>query len=491
MKNSLEKIFGLKKNGTTVKTEVIAGLTTFFTMAYIIFVNPSMLSMTGMSHQGVFMATIIASIVGTLVMGFYANVPFAQAPGMGLNAFFTFTVCFGLGFTWQQALAMVLICGLVGMVITATGLRAMLIKSLPAVLKSAIGGGIGLFLAYIGIKNCGLIKFSADPGQWVESNGSAFINSTAVPALVNFSNPSVVVAISGFVIIVILMALKVRGAILIGIVTTFAISMFTIASGVSAHYFLPYLPEGSTITDVFSSVNLSFDGMASDISSISQTAFQIDFAGLFVSPEIAITSCAAIISFVLADIFDTVGTLIGAGKKSGIFTEEEMNMGTNDQKSRLNRALLADLTATSVGALCGTSNVTTYVESSAGIAEGGRTGLTSVVTAIMFFLCIPLVSVIGIIPSVATAPALIVVGVLMMSSISDIEWGDFGIAAVAFVTIAFMPFAYSITTGISVGFIVFVLVQIVTGKASKVHPIMYGFTALFIINFIFTAVNNL
>ena len=491
MKNALNKFFKLQENGTTIGTETIGGLTTFFTMAYIIFVNPAMLSMTGMPQEGVFMATVIASVIGTLIMGFYANVPFAQAPGMGLNAFFTFTVCFGLGFTWQQALAMVLICGVVGMIITATGLRSTLIKSLPPVLKSAIGGGIGLFLAYIGIKNSGLIKFSADPGHWVEANGSAFIDSSAVPAMVNFSNPSVIVAIAGLIIILVLMALKLKGAILIGIIATFIISLVTIASGVSAHYFFPFLPQGSTLSDVLAGVNFSFAGIGEDIAQISTTAFQIDFAGLFANPQTIIVSIGAIISFILADIFDTIGTLIGAGKKSGIFSQEEMDMGTSKQSNRLNKALVADLTATSVGALCGTSNVTTYVESSAGIAAGARTGLASVVTAIMFLLCIPLVSFIGIIPSVATAPALIVVGILMMGAIADIDWSDFAIAATAFVTIAFMPFAYSITSGIAVGFIIYVLLQIVKGNAKKVHPVMYLFTAFFIINYIFTAVNNL
>ncbi|MFI3206784.1 MAG: NCS2 family permease [Clostridia bacterium] len=499
MKNTLEKFFKLEEHGTNLKTETVAGLTTFFTMAYIIFVNPAMLSATGMPQTAVFMATIIASVIGTLVMAFYANVPFAQAPGMGLNAFFTYTVCFGLGFTWQQALAMVLICGIVGIVITATGLRAMLIKALPDVLKSAIGGGIGLFLAYIGIKSCGLIKFSIDPGTWTAYNTDAFLagsesitaDASAVPALVNFSNPAVLVAVCGLFIILILMTMKIKGAILIGIVATFVISLLTIASGVSAHWFFSYLPEGSTIGDVFATVNLSFSGVGSDITSISETAFKIDFAGLFSSPERIILSIAAIISFVLADIFDTIGTLIGAGKKSGIFSKEEMEMGSTKQDSRLNKALVADLTATSVGALCGTSNVTTYVESSSGIAEGGRTGLTSLVTAIMFLLCIPLVSVVGIIPSVATAPALIVVGVLMMGSVADIDWSDFSVAAVAFVTIAFMPFAYSITTGISAGFIVYVVLQIVKGNVRKVHPVMYLFTLLFIVNFIFLAVNNL
>ncbi len=487
----MEKFFKFKENGTNLKTETVAGLTTFFTMAYIIFVNPAMLSMTGMPREGVYMATIIASVIGTLVMALYANVPFAQAPGMGLNAFFTFTVCFGLGFTWQQALAMVLICGIVGMVITFTGIRAMLIRSLPSVLKSAIGGGIGLFLAYIGIKNAGFIDFAADPGHWVEANGSAFIDSSAVPALVNFANPATIVAVVGLFIMIVLYALKVKGAILIGIVATFVISMATIASGVSAHYFLPAMAEGSGISDVFGSLNLSLEAVGNDIASIQTTAFQIDFGGLFTSFETGIIAVAAIISFILADIFDTIGTLIGAGKRSNIFTDDEINMGSTSQNSKLNRALVADLTATTAGALCGTSNVTTYVESASGIAEGGRTGFTSVVTAIMFILCIPLVSVIGIIPTVATAPALIVVGILMMGAIADIDWSDFALAATAFVTIAFMPFAYSITTGISAGFIVYVVIQVVKGKANKVHPIMYAFTVLFLINYIFTAVQGL
>lgn len=495
----MEKFFKLSQHGTNTKTEITAGVTTFFTMAYIIFVNPAMLSATGMSSTGVFMATIIASVIGTLVMGLYANVPFAQAPGMGLNAFFTYTVCFGLGFTWQQALAMVLICGVVGMIITVTGIRGILIKALPKVLKSAIGGGIGLFLAYIGIKSAGFIDFTIDPGAWsaygaetvdVATTGIV-ADSTAVPAIVNFTDPSTIVAVVGLFIIIVLFVLKVKGAILIGILSTFVISMVTIACGVSAHYFLPALAEGSTIGDVFGSVSFSLSGIGSDIASISETAFKVDFAGLFTDFNKTIISIAAIISFVLADIFDTIGTLVGAGKNGGIFTEEEMEMGSTSQSQKLNRALFADLTATSVGALCGTSNVTTYVESSSGIAEGGRTGLTAVTTAIMFLLCIPLVSIVGIIPSVATSPALIVVGVLMMTSITDIDWADFSVAVVAFITIAFMPFTYSITTGISAGFIVYVVIQIAKGKAKNVHPVIYGFTLLFLLNYIFMAVNGL
>jgi AGZA family xanthine/uracil permease-like MFS transporter len=476
-KRIMKQFFQFEKYGTDYRTETIAGLTTFFTMAYIIFVNPAILSASGMPPTAVFVATIIASIVGTLMMALYANVPYAQAPGMGLNALFAYTVVLTLGFTWQQALAMVLICGIVGMIITATGLRKMLIQALPSVIKSAIGGGIGLFIAYIGVKNAGLIQFGATT-EGVTSGADA------VPSIVSFDNPAVLMAAFGVLLILVLMALKVKGAILIGIVATALVSLLVIAMGADASYFFPGMEQGSGIRDVLAGISLHPGQVVSDIGSVSETAFRLDFSGLF-TPDRIFLSIAAIMAFVLTDIFDTVGTLIGTGKRTGIFNEEEM--GDKGLSSRLDKALFADLTATTLGALIGTSNVTTYVESSAGIAEGGRTGFASVITAIMFVLCLPLVSVIGIIPGVATAPALIVVGILMMAAVSDIDWSDFPTAAVAFLTMAFMPFAYSITTGIAVGFIVYALIKLIQGKMKELHPVFLIFTALFILDFIFKA----
>lgn len=500
----MEKLFKLKQYGTNVRTEVIAGITTFFTMAYIIFVNPSILQLAGtqsnpFNPQGIFVATIIASFIGTMVMALFANVPYALAPGMGLNAFFTFTVCGVMKFTWQQALAMVLICGLVNLVITLTGLRKAIIRSLPKVLQSAIGGGIGLFVAYIGIKDAGLLKFTSDPGTYAmygktAADATIVANASAVPALVNFSNPSVQLALFGVAIILILMVLKVKGSILIGILSTTVICMIEIACGVNPHVFFPSLGNDiNTAGAFFSTISITPKAIGTSIAAVQYTAFKMDFAGLFADHSKIALAFTAIIGFVLTDIFDAIGTFIGTGRRTGIFDEgdEKLLLSGHGVKSRLDRALVADLCATITGSFVGTSNTTTFVESSAGIAEGGRTGLTSVVTAILFALCLILSPIIGIVPSCATAPALIVVGILMIASIADIDWHNFEDAAVAFITVAFMPFAYSITTGIALGFIVYVIIKLIRGKAKEVHPIMYGATALFIINFISLAINKL
>ena len=490
----MENFFKLKEYGTNVRTEVVAGITTFFAMAYIIFVNPQVLSNTGMDPQGVFVATIIASAVGTLVMALFANVPYALAPGMGLNAFFAFTVCGVMGFKWQQALAMVLICGLVNIVITVTGLRKAIIKSLPKVLQSAIGGGIGLFIAYIGVKDGGLLKFTCDPGTYTKFNsGTVVTNASAVPALVNLSDRSVQLVLIGIAITVILMVLQVKGSVLIGILATTAITLIEIACGVDPHVFFPSLGKNITTAGAFfGTISITPSAIGSSISHISNTFCKLDFAGLFENPGKTMLAFTAIIGFVLTDIFDALGTFIGTGRRTGIFDEkdEQLLLEGKGVKSRMDRALFADLCATITGAFLGTSNTTTFVESSAGIAEGGRTGLTSVVTAIMFVLCLILSPIVGIIPTCATAPALIVVGMLMMASVADIHWHDFEDAAVAFITIAMMPFAYSITTGISFGFILYVIIKIVRGKAKEVHPIMYGATGLFILNYVLLALNS-
>ncbi len=496
----MDKFFKLKNYGTNVRTEVLAGLTTFFTMAYIIFVNPNILQLAGtvdnpFNPKAIFVATIISAVVGTLVMGLFANVPYALAPGMGLNAFFTFTVCGTMGFRWQEALAMVFICGVVNIIITVTGLRKIIIRALPPVLQKAIGGGIGLFIAYIGIKDCGLLKFTSDPGTYqffgtTPEDATVVANAKAVPALVNFSDHSVQLALIGIVLILILMVLKVRGAILIGIVSVTALCFIEIACGVSPTAF------GFTATnahDFFSSANISLAGIGSSIAEVKDTTFKMDFAGLFENGSKFLLALTAMIAFILTDIFDALGTFIGTGRRSGIFDaeDEKLMLEGKGVKSRLDKALFADLSATIVGSFFGTSNTTTYVESSAGIAVGGRTGLTSVVTAIMFAICLIFAPVIGMVPTVATAPALVTVGILMMSSMGEIDWKDFSVAAVAFLTIAFMPFAYSITTGISFGFISYVLIAVLKKEAKKIHPVIYLFTALFILNFILLAVRNL
>ncbi|MBL4931613.1 NCS2 family permease [Clostridium paridis] len=496
----MENLFKLKHYGTNVRTEIFAGLTTFFTMAYIIFVNPSILQLAGtpdnpFNPQAIFVATIISAAVGTFVMGFFANVPYALAPGMGLNAFFTFTVCGTMGFKWQEALAMVFICGVVNIIITVTGLRKIIIRSLPAVLQKAIGGGIGLFIAYIGVKDSGLLKFTSDPGTYLffgktPADATVVANSSAVPALVNFSNPAVQLALFGIVLILILMVLKVRGAILIGIVSVTLLTFIEISFGVNPGVFGFHAKDSH---EFFSSANISLSGIGSSIAAVKDTSFKMDFAGLFANSGKFFLAITAMIAFILTDIFDALGTFIGTGRRAGIFDAEDEKLMLEGKgiKSRLDKALFADLSATIVGSFFGTSNTTTYVESSAGIAAGGRTGLTSVVTAIMFVVCLIFAPVIGMIPSVATAPALVIVGILMMSSIGEIDWKDFSVAAVAFLTIALMPFTYSITTGIAFGFISFVIISIIKKETKNIHPVIYIFTGLFILNFVLLAVRNL
>lgn len=472
----MEKFFKFKQYGTNVSTEIIAGITTFFTMAYIIFVNPAILSITGMDKNGVFVATIICTVIGTLVMALVANVPYALAPGMGLNAFFTYTVCLVMGFKWQQALALVLVCGIANIIITVTSFRKAIIKAIPRSLQCAIAGGIGMFIAYIGIKDAGLLKFTSDPGTYVMAGKTVIASSSAVPALVNFSSHAVQLALIGLFIMIILMVLRVKGSIIIGILATTIIG----------------IPMGVTKIDPAQFSNY-FQNLSSTVGGIQHTAFKLTFDGLFSSWQTISLAITAAIAFILTDIFDTIGTFLGTGRKTGIFDDKDMEMFENGKgfKSRMDRALFADLTATITGAFFGTSNTTTYVESSAGIAAGGRTGFTSVITAICFALCILLAPFIGIVPSAATAPALIVVGVLMMSSFSEIKWGDFEEAAPAFLAAVMMPFAYSITTGIATGFIVYTVIKLVKGKAKEVHPIVYGVCVLFIINFILLAVRNL
>ena len=461
----MEKFFKLKEHGTNVGTEVVAGFTTFFTMAYIIFVNPSILEAAGMSRDGVFVATIIATVVGTLIMGLVANVPYAVAPGMGLNAFFTYTVCMGLGFVWQEALAMVFICGIINIIITVTKVRKSIIKAIPKNLQLAVGGGIGLFIAYIGVKNAGFLNF----GSTIEMSTPGAV---VVPSLVNFSEQGPVIAIIGLVILVALMMFNVKGAIFIGILATTAIAALT------GFIELPALDK------IF----------VDNSGAVSEVAFSFfgnpGFGSLFSDPSKILVVLITIFSFSLSDTFDTIGTFIGTGRKSGIFDEKDEAELENSSgfKSKMDKALFADSIATSIGALFGTSNTTTYVESAAGIGVGGRTGLTSVVTAVLFLLCIPFSALFSIVPSEATAPALIVVGVLMVESFAEIKWGDIEEALPAFFTILIMAFAYNISYGIAAGFIFYCLTKIVKGKAKEVHPILYISTALFIINFVVLAI---
>jgi len=472
MKDFIYSWFGLKERGTTIPTELLAGFTTFLTMAYIIIVNPAILSITGMDKGAVFVATILATVIGTLIMGLYANVPFAQAPGMGLNAFFTFTVVIAMGLPWSQALAIVFICGIINILITVTKIRKMLILAIPEYLQYAISAGIGLFIAYIGVKNGHLLNFITEGYDVVfqkvtDGNVVEVVSKNVVPTLVDFKDPSSIVTLFGLVVTVILMLMRVRGAILIGIV---------LATLFGALPFIGVTHFPSITADSFS------------IPSLSPTFFKLDITGLFTSGSI-ITVIAVILAFSLSDTFDTIGTFLGTGRKAGIFdAKDEKALHTGKGfSSRLDKALFADATATSIGSLLGTSNVTTYVESASGIGAGGRTGLTSVFVAMFFLLCLFFSPFALMVPSAATAPALIVVGILMMSSISKIHWDDFTIAAPAFFTAVIMPFTYSISNGVAAGFMFHVIMMICTGKAKKVHPLMYIVTLLFVANFVYSA----
>ena len=450
----MEKFFKLKENNTSISTEVIAGITTFFAMAYIIAVNPNTLSQSGMEWGAVFLATIIASVIGTLIMGLVANVPYAQAPGMGLNAFFVYTVCFALDFTWQQALSMVFICGLVNIFITVTKIRKTIIKAIPQSLQNAIGGGIGVFIAYLGFLNVGMITFDS-----------------GVPALANINQPILWVFLIGLLLAVVLTILNVKGGILIAIVITTLIGIpfgvTTTTDTVSFSEAVKALP--STFGVIFTS-----EGLPSLFTDMSRL------------PLVIIT----IFAFSMSDTFDTIGTFIGTGRKSGIFSAEDEAAleSSSGFSSKMDKALFADATATSIGAIFGTSNTTTFVESAAGIGVGGRTGLTSVVVAICFALSAFLSTFVSAVPSAATAPALVIVGCMMVSSFTEINLNDLEEAVPAFFAGMFMALCYSISYGIATAFIFYCIVKIVKKQAKEIHPIIAGVAILFILNFILLAI---
>lgn len=471
----MERFFKLKENGTNVSTEVMAGFTTFFAMSYIIFVNPSMLSQTGIPWGAVFLATIIASAIGTLIMGLFANVPYAQAPGMGLNAFFTYTVCFGLNFSWEQALAMVFLCGVINVIITVTKIRKSIIKSIPVSMQNAIGGGIGVFIAYIGIKNAGLLQFTADPGTYaLFDSGTVIADAGIVPALVKFNTAPVILAIIGIILIIVLLVLKVKGAVLISIIGTTIIG----------------IPMG--VVDISSIGATANVGTAfAELGQVFGAAFgPKGMLSLFSDPSRIPLVLMTIFAFSLSDTFDTIGTFIGTGRKSGIFSAEDekaMELSTGF-KSKMDRALFSDSIATSIGAILGTSNTTTYVESAAGIGAGGRTGLTSVVTALLFILSIFLAPVAGIVPAAATAPALIAVGIMMLSAFKEIKWDELEEAIPAFFAGIVMALCYSISYGIATGFIFYCIVKVCKKQTKDLHPILIVSTILFILNFVILSI---
>ncbi len=462
----LENYFQLKQHGTTVRTEIVAGLTTFFTMAYIIVVNPGMLSMgDGQIYNGVFFATCLSAFIGTMLMAFLAKIPFAQASGMGLNAFFAFTVMpamvrvtgkeLSVIEQYQCALAIVFMSGLLFIVITVIGAREAIVKAIPANVKIAISGGIGLFLAYLGFQNAKIVV--ADPSTQV--------------ALINFSqlgNPEMhvdvmgaMLAILGVFIIAALYKLKVKGSILIGIIIT---------------AILAYFPFGvATLPENFS---INFAAQAKDFWDVS--LFRLDFATLFAGKNIVSTITTVlvlILSFSMVDMFDTIGTLLGTAGQAGLL-DKDGNM------PRMKPALLSDAIATASGALLGTSTVTTFVESSSGIAEGGRTGLTSLTTAVCFLLALIAAPFVGLIPSVATAPALIFVGALMLSGLKDMNFDDISESIPGFLTVAMMPLTYSIANGIGFGLISHCLIKLFSGKVKETSWITWLLSFFFILKFV-------
>jgi len=432
----LEKFFKLKENHTDVKTEILAGITTFMTMAYILAVNPGMLSATGMDFGGVFTATVVASIIGTLMMALYAKYPFALAPGMGLNAFFAFTIVLGpMGKSWQFALTAVLIEGLIFILLSFIKAREAIFDSIPLNLKHAVSVGIGLFIAFIGLTGAGIVQ---------AGNGT-------IVALGDLTSGGPIVAIIGIIITGFLLAKNIKGAILIGIIAT---TIIGIPLGVTI------IPEGLKLISL--------------PPSLSEVAFKfVGFEEIFTLEMLVV-----VFTFLFVDIFDTVGTLAGVSSKAGMLDDK-------GRLPRVGKALMADAVATVAGACLGTSTVTTYVESAAGVAEGGRTGLTSLSTAGMFAIALFFAPLFTLIPSAATAPALVIVGLFMMSPITKIDFFDYTEAIPAFLTIVMMPFAYSIADGIVFGMVSYVILKLLSGRTKEVSKVMWLLAVLFVIKFAF------
>ncbi len=444
--NFLERSFKLKTNGTSVRTEVMAGLTTFMTMAYILAVNPLVLSATGMDQKALFTATALSAVVGTLMMAFLAKYPFALAPGMGLNAFFAYTVVLGMGHSWQFALTAVFIEGLIFIALSAFKVREMIFDSIPLSLKKAVSVGIGLFIALIGAINGGIVT-SGKIG--VEGGKNFLLEDGLVIKLADLNSGPALVTIIGLIITAVLLIYKVKGALLIGIVVS---TIVAIPMGVTR------LPEA---------------GIVSLPPSLAPIAFKFEFASIFTFDMLIV-----VLSFLFVDIFDTIGTLVGVASKTKMLDE-------NGKLPRISQALMSDAVATVTGSCLGTSTVTTFVESSAGVAEGGRTGLTSLTTSVFFALSLFFAPLFGIVPSSATAPALILVGLFMMSPIKEIDFSDYTEAVPAFLTIVMMPFAYSIADGITFGMMSYVLLKVLSGKAKTVSVTMYILFVLFLCKFIF------
>ena len=457
-----EKYFKLKENGTNVRTEVIAGITTFLTMAYILAVNPSVLSACGMDSGAVFTATALAAFLGTLLMALFANYPFALAPGMGLNAYFAYTVVLGYGYSWQAALTAVFAEGIIFIVLSLTNVREAIFNSIPVSLKSAVSVGIGLFIAFIGLQNAKIViggstllqLFSVD--KYNEVNGvSASFNDVGI---------TVLLAIIGIIVTGILVVKNIKGNILWGILITWILGIICQIAGLYVPN--PEIGFYSLLPD-FSS------GLA--IPSLAPVFGKLDFKNVF-----SLEFVVVVFAFLFVDLFDTLGTLIGVSTKAGMLDKD-------GKLPRIKGALMADAVATTVGAVLGTTTTTTFVESASGVSEGGRTGLTSATTAILFGLSLFLSPIFLAIPSFATAPALIVVGFYMLTNVTHIDFDDFSEALPCYICILAMPFFYSISEGISMGVISYVILNLMTGKAKekKISALMYVLTVLFILKYVF------
>lgn len=450
----LEKLFKLKKNDTTVKTEVIAGLTTFMTMAYILAVNPSMLNAAGMDTNAALIATALAAFIGTLAMAFLANYPFALASGMGLNTYFAYTVCGSMGYSWQVALLAVFAEGIVFIALSLTNVREAIFNAIPLTLKHGVSSGIGLFIAFVGLQGAHLV---------VNSDSTL---TTTVDFAGNFHTEGIcaVLAIVGLFITIVLYIKGFKGAILIGIIATWILGMIMQAVGV-------YQVD---VEGKFYSLfpNLAFVDLT-DLGKTFGQCFRADLSGVSV-----INFIVVLLSFLFVDIFDTLGTLVGVATKADM-------LDSDGKLPRIKQALLADAIATSAGAIIGTSTTTTYVESSAGVAAGGRTGLSSVVTGLLFLVSIFFAPIFTAIPGFATAPALIFVGFLMVSSVIKVDFSDLTEAVPAYLCMLAMPLMYSIAEGIAMGVVSYVVINLLCGKAKKITPLMYVLAVLFICKYIF------
>lgn len=454
----MEKFFKLKENRTDVKTEIMAGVTTFMTMAYILAVNPNILSASGMDKNAVLIATALASFVGTLLMALFANYPFALAPGMGLNVYFAFTVVGQMGYSWQIALLAVFVEGLIFIVLSLTNVREAIFNAIPMTLKSAVSVGIGLFIAFIGLQNAKVIVNDDSTLLTYQKFAAGEFSTVGITALL---------ALVGILVTAVLLILKVKGGILFGILATWVLGILCELVGL----YVPDPDAGWYSTIPHAIVSFDFTAIGNTFGQV----FKADFSAVHVLDFIVV-----IFSFLFVDLFDTLGTLIGVSSKADMLDK-------NGRLPKIKGALMADAVATSVGALLGTSTTTTFVESASGVTEGGRTGLTAVTTGFLFLLALIFSPLFLTIPSFATAPALVIVGFYMMGSVAKIDFNDMTDAIPAFLCIIAMPLAYSISEGIAIGVISWTLICLVTGKAKekKVSILMYVLTVLFILKYIF------